>query len=214
MPTNYDYNEQFKDRLKALPLWAGLFAIVFLINKGIWSLDKVVVMCLFIAFVPIKFFAIVLRCLQLWIRENKKIGLLLLFLLFIVSAFIFDFETVPKLLAYGLGAETLGKVTDFIITTKSHFVVYEFSINDVVFRKQQIVSMSYFNTLKVGAMVTINYLQDNPEISFLADLDNLKFETMGTLFLGFGIFASLYATEIKDKITSVINSGFQFRKPA
>lgn len=214
MQTKYDYSEQFKDRLKALPLWAILLGIVFVLNKGIWTLDKVIVTYLFVAFVPIKFFAIVFRSLQLWFRENKKISLLFVFLLILVSAFIFDFETVPKLLAYGLGVETQGNVADFVITTKSHFVVYEFSVNNVVFKKQQIVSMSYFKTLKIGATVTINYLQNNPKVSFLADLDNLKFETMGTLFLGFGMLASLYANEIKDKITLVINRGLHSIKPA
>jgi hypothetical protein len=214
MPKNYDYNEQFKDRLKALPFWAGLFAIVFLINKGIWALDKVIVMYLFIAFVLIKFFAIIFRGWQLWVRESKKIGFLLLLLLILFGAFILDFEVVPKLLAYGSGSETQGHVTDFIVTTKSHFVVYEFAVKDLVFKKQQIVSISYFKTLSIGEAVKINYLKDNPQISFLADFDHLKFETTGTLFLGFGLFASLYATEIKDKITSVIKSGLHFRKPA
>lgn len=214
MQTKYDYSEQFKDRLKALPLWAILLGIVFVLNKGIWTLDKVIVTYVFVAFVPIKFFAIVFRSLQLWFRENKKISLLFVFLLILVSAFIFDFETVPKLLAYGLGVETQGNVADFVITIKSHFVVYEFSVNNVVFKKQQIVSMSYFKTLKIGATVTINYLQNNPKVSFLADLDNLKFETMGTLFLGFGMLASLYANEIKDKITLVINRGLHSIKPA
>ncbi len=214
MPTSYNYNEQFKDRLKALPLCAGLFGVVFFLNKSIWALDKVIIMYLFIAFVPIKFFAIVFRSLQLWFRENKKIGLLFFFLLVIASSLILDFEIIPKLLAYGLGVETQGKVADFVVTTKSHFVVYEFSVNNVVLKKQQIVSLSYFKTLKIGASVTINYLQNNPKVSFLADLDYLKFDTMGTLFLGFGMFASLYANEIKDKITLIINSGLHLRKPA
>lgn len=214
MSTNHDYNEQFKDRIKSLPLFAGLFAIVFLVNKGIWTLDKVAIMYLFIVFIPIKFFAFTFRGWQLWTRESKKIGLLLILLIFLFGAFILDFEIVPKLLAYGIGTETQGKVIDFIVTTKSHFVVYEFGVNDLVFKKQQIVSLSYFKTLSVGTSVNMYYLKGNPKISFLADFDELKFETTGTLFLSFGLFASLYATEIKDKITSVMNSGLHFRKPA
>ncbi len=214
MPTNYDYNEQFKDRLKALPFFVGLFIIVFFINKGIWALDKISVMYFFIAFVPIKFFAFIFRGWQMWTPESKKGSLLFILLMFLFAAFILDFEAVPKLLTYGLGAETQGNVTDFIVTTNSHFVVYEFTVNDLVFKRQQIVSISYFKSLSVGAVVTINYLKDNPQISFLVDLNHLKFETAGTLFLGFGLFASLYATEIKDKLTSVINSGFHSRKPA
>jgi hypothetical protein len=214
MLTNYDYSEQFKDRLKALPFLAGLFAIIFLINKGIWSLDKVIVMYFFIALIPIKFFALIFRGWQLWFRESKKIGLLLILLIFLFGAFIFDFEIVPKLLAYGIGSETQGNVTDFIVTTKSHFVVYEFVANDSVFKKQQIVSLSYFKTLSIGVAVKINYLKDNPHISFLSDFAYLNFQTMGSLFLGVGLFASLYATEIKGRIISVINSSRHFRKPA
>jgi hypothetical protein len=211
-----DYNEQFKDRLRALPFLAGLFAIVFLINTGLWTLDKVVVMYLFIAFVPIKFFAILFRGWQLWIREDKKIGLVLIFLLLLFSAFIFDFDIVPKLLVYGSGVETQGNATELIVTNikKSHFVVYEFSVNNDIYKKQQLVSVSYFETVNPGAEVSVYYLQQNPNVSFLADLDYLKFGTMETLFLGFGVFASLYATEIKDKITLIINSGVRFRKPA
>ena len=214
MSSNYDYNEQFKERLKALPFLAGLFAIIFLINKGIWSLDKVIVMYFFIAFIPIKFIAFIFRGWQLWFREGNKIGLVLLLLIFLFGALIFDFEIVPKLLAYGIGSETQGHVSDFIITAKSHFVVYEFAVNDLIFKKQQIVSFSYFKNLSIGAAVNINYLKNNPQISFLNDFAYLKFETMGTLFLGVGLFASLYVTEIKDKITSMINSSHHFRKPA
>jgi hypothetical protein len=93
-------------------------------------------------------------------------------------------------------------------------VVYEFVANDSVFKKQQIVSLSYFKTLSIGVAVKINYLKDNPHISFLSDFAYLNFQTMGSLFLGVGLFASLYATEIKGRIISVINSSRHFRKPA
>lgn len=211
---NDAFGEAFKERLRALPFLALLFAIIFAINKGLWGLDKISVMWLIVALVPIKLFVIVLRSWQLWVREGKEIIFLLLFILFLFSAFIFDFETVPKLLAYGLGRETQGKVVEFIVTTKSHFVVYEFSANNVVFRKQQVVSISYFEALKPGSTVLINYLPNNPRVAFLADLDHLKFETMLSIFLGFGIISSLYAAEIKEKVATIINSSLKFRKPA
>lgn len=211
---NDAFGEAFKERLRALPFLALLFAIIFAINKGLWVLDKISVMWLIVALVPIKLFVIVLRSWQLWVREGKKIIFLLLFILPLLSAFIFDFETVPKLLAHGLGRETQGKVVEFIVTTKSHFVVYEFSANNVVFRKRQIVSISYFEALKPGSTVLINYLPNNPRVAFLADLDHLKFETMLSIFLGFGIISSLYATEIKEKVATIINSSLKFRKPA
>ena len=65
MQSNYDYNEQFKDRLKSLPFLAVLFLIAFFVNMGIWIFDKNIVMYMFVAFVSLKFFAIALRCLQL-----------------------------------------------------------------------------------------------------------------------------------------------------
>ena len=218
MQSNYDYNEQFKDRLKSLPFLAVLFLIAFFVNRVIWIFDKYIVMYIFVAFVSLKFFAIALRCLQLWTQDNqdnKKFVLLLLFLFILLSAFIFDFEIIPKLLAYGSGIETQGSVVELFVTDikNSHFVVYEFSVDNEVFQKQQLVSASFFQTVHSGSTVSINYLQQNPKVSFLLDLNRLKFGTTGSLFLGFGIFASLYVNEIKDKITLVINNSLHFRKP-
>jgi hypothetical protein len=206
MPSSYDYNEQFKDRLKSLPFLAVLFLIVFFVNMGIWTFDKYIVMYMFAAFVSLKFFAIALRCLQLWIRDGKKFVLLLLFSFILLSAFIFDFEIIPNLLAYGSGIETQGSVVESFVTDikKSHFIVYEFSVDNEIFKKQQLVSASFFQTVQPGSIVSINYLRQNPKVSFLTDLNRLKFGTAGTLFLGFGIFASLYTNEIEDKINLII----------
>jgi len=216
MQSNYDYNEQFKDRLKSLPFLAVLFLIAFFVNRVIWIFDKYIVMYIFVAFVSLKFFAIALRCLQLWTQDNKKFVLLLLFLFILLSAFIFDFEIIPKLLAYGSGIETQGSVVELFVTdiNNSHFVVYEFSVDNEVFQKQQLVSASFFQTVHSGSTVSINYLQQNPKVSFLLDLNRLKFGTTGSLFLGFGIFASLYVNEIKDKINSIIKKRSIFKKPA
>ncbi len=216
MPSNYDYNEQFRDRLKSLPFLVVLFLIVFFINKGIWIFDKSIVMYIFVALVPLKFFVIILRCLQLWIRDNKKFVLLLLYSFILLSAFIFDFEIIPKLLAYGSGIETQGNVVELFVTDikKSHFIVYEFSVDNKVFKKQQLVSASFFQTVHSGSEVSINYLQQNPKVSFLTDLNRLKFGTAGTLFLGIGMLASLYTNEIEDKINLIIKRRSVSRKPA
>ena len=146
MPSNYDYNEQFRDRLKSLPFLAVLFLIVFFINKSIWALDKSIVLYIFVALVPLKFFVITFRSLQLWIRDGKKFVLLLLFSFILLSAFIFDFEIIPELFAYGSGIETQGSVVESFVTDikKSHFIVYKFSVDNETFKKQQLVSASFF----------------------------------------------------------------------
>ena len=201
---NKDFTEAFKFRLMAIPFIIVFCSIAYGINKGLWSLDKIIVMSLVMALVPIKFLVIIMRYWQVWLRENKNIVFLLFLPIVLLLAFLFDFETVPKLLTYSIGAETQGHVVNFIVTnTKTRFVIYEFPINDVVFKKQQIVSMSYYETLRPGAVVTIDYLQNNPKVSFLADLDYLKFETMSSLFLVFCIIASLYVSEIEEKLTSI-----------
>ncbi len=199
-----------------MPFWAVLFLIVFLINKSIWALDKSIVLYIFAALVPLKFFVITLRSLQLWIRDGKKFALLLLFSFILLSAFIFDFEIIPKLLAYGSGIETQGSVVESFVTDikKSHFIVYEFSVDNETFKKQQLVSVSFFQTVQPGSIVSINYLRQNPKVSFLTDLNSLKFGTAGAFFLGFGMLASLYINEIEDKINLIIKRWSISQKPA
>jgi hypothetical protein len=211
---NDDFGKAFITRLKLLPFVIAVFVIAYLVNKGLWALNSIAILSVIVALIPIKLVLIVFRFFQLWRVENKKMLLLFFLPIILILAFLFDIGTVPYLWVYGLGEETQGKAVEFIKTSKSRFVRYEYSVGNVTFRKQQDTSVPYFESLSPGSIVNVKYSPDNPKISFLVDVEYLKNQTTFTLFLGFGIMVAMFASDIQEKVSSLVKNRFGAKKPA
>jgi len=100
---NDDFGKAFIERLKILPFVIAVFAFAYSVNKGLWALDTIVIVVVIIVLIPVKLGLIVIGVIQLWRKESKKVILLLFLPIFLVLGFLFDFETVPELLAYHFG---------------------------------------------------------------------------------------------------------------
>jgi hypothetical protein len=205
--------ETLSDRLKGLVIVGIVLAVIYGINEVLWSFDQIIIMSVVTILVPIKFFVIVFRSWQLWIRENKKIIGLLFGLVVLVLAFIFDFETVPELWAYRLGVETQGKVLELRDKGRSSYVVYEFTADQLVYIKEQRVSFPTYESLEPGTAVPVKYMAGSPNVSFLVDPEQLKFQTVLVIFTGVAAVGSLYASVIKEKVIAIMKSDFQFQRP-
>ncbi len=213
--TNRRNEETLGERLKGLVILGVIFAIIFGINELLWSFDTIVIMSIVTVLVPIKFFVIIFRSWQLWISENKKIIGLFFGLMVFVLAFIFDFETVPELWAYRLGVETQGKAVEFRIKSRnSHFIIYEFTADKLVYTNEQRVSIPFYESLEPSAVVPVKYIASSPTISFLVDPKQLKFQTVLVFFTGLGAIGSLYASVLQEKASAIMKKFVQFQKPA
>ena len=209
-----DYNEAFKERLKLLPFFIVLYAIVHWLNSGLWGLDTVVIWSVIVLLIPIKLLFIIFGLVQLWRTEKKKMFFLIFLPILFVFAYMFDIQTVPFLRVYRQGIETKGTVIELIKTNKSRFVVYEYSVGNVVFQKQQDASIPYYESLATGTMVTVKYDPSNPRTAFLIDVQELKHQTWFTLFMGFGVILILYVGKIQEKIGLLLKDHFRANKPA
>jgi hypothetical protein len=213
-PHTPDYNYAFKERLRLLPFFIVLYAIVWWLNNGLWRLDTVVIWSVVILFIPVKLGFIILRSVQLW-RIEKKMAFLLIFLpIMLMLAHLFDFQAIPYLWTYRLGTETKGTVIELIKTSKSRFVDYEYLVGNTVFQKRQDTSIQYYESLATGTVVTVKYDPGNPKMAFLMDLQELKKHTLFTLLMGFGTILILYMPEIQEKVSLLIKNHFQVSKPA
>jgi len=209
-----NFNTAFKERLKILAVLAVVFPIVWVINNSLWTLDKVIVTSIITALVPVKFFVIIFVFWRIWLLEKKSAFWLFLPLVLVV-AFIYDVATVPELWAHSFGIETQGRVIEFTIKSRnSHFITYEFNVDNWLYRKEQEVSIPFYESLEPGELVPVKYLPNSPKISFLVDADHLKFQTLLVLFIGSAMILLLAASTLEDKIKSVMNKAFQSRKPA
>jgi len=206
--------ETLSDRLKGLIIVAIVLAIIHGVNEVLWLFDTIVIMLIVTILMPIKFFVIVFRTWQLWITDDKKLTALFFGFVILVAAFFFDFRTVPELWAYRLGVETQGKAIEFRDKGNSEYIVYEFSVGQSIYRKEQRVSFSLYKSLEPGAVVPLKYLASFPAISFLVDPRQLKFQTVLVLFMGLAAIASLYASVIKEKVSIFMKNNLQFPKPA
>jgi hypothetical protein len=146
--------------------------------------------------------------------ESKKFIFLLFLPIALIVAFLFDFETIPNLWIYRFGKETQGNVVEIFKTTRTHFIVYDFSVGNVTFQKQQKVSIPYYESLAPDDIVSIKYYPDNPNFSFSIDVEHLKFQTILTLFMGFGMVFTMFGSEIQEKTFSILKNVFRASRPA
>ena len=209
-----DYNKAFVDRLKALPFFVVLYATTNGLNNGLWKLDTVVVWSLIVLLVPIKLCVIIFRLFHFWRIEKKKAFILLFLPIILVFAFMFDIDTIPNLRIYRNGTETKGTVIELIKTSKSRFVIYQYSVGNIVFQKQQDVSIQYYDGVTTGAVVATRYDSNNPKISYLVDIRELQNKTWFSLFMGFGAIFISFVVEIEEKVTSIFKSLLPANKPA
>lgn len=209
-----DYNEAFKERLRLLPFFILLYAIVYWLNNSLWRLDTVVIWSIVILLIPVKALFILIRSIQLWRIEQKTAFLLIFLPIMFVLAYLFDFQSIPYLRVYRSGTETRGTVIELIKTSKSHFVDYEYLVGNTVFQKRQDTSIQYYESLAMGTVVTVKYDPGNPATAFLMDLQELQNRTLLALLTGFGTILILYVGEIQEKISLLIKNHFQVSKPA
>ena len=163
--------ETLSDRLKGLIIVAIILAIIHGINEVLWLFDAIVIMLIVTILMPVKFLVIVFRTWQLWMSDNKKFRALLFGFVILVLAFLFDFRTAPELWAYRLGVETQGKAIEFRDKGRSEYIVYEFTVGRSIYRKEQRVSFSLYESLEPGAVVPVKHLASFPAISFLLNFD-------------------------------------------
>jgi hypothetical protein len=201
-----------EERYKLFPYVIALFAITLLINSGLWMLDTFVILSFVIILVASKLISIAFRLINYEKWKSRRFSFLLVFTFILIVSFVFDFQTIRDLWIYRFGAETQGHVSKFV-KTREVLVVYDFSVNGVSFQGLQGVSNSFYERLSVGSPVSIKYYQNNPNVSYLVDLENQKLLTGFTFLIGLCVMAAMFANEIQEKVKSLFNRVFVQRNP-
>jgi hypothetical protein len=194
------------DKLKK-SFYLGVFLLlIWLVNYGLWTTEIIFVLIFIVSLVLIKLVMIPLRGFQVRNEFSKPIFTIIIFTFFFLAASLFDFIVIPNLWVEKFGLSTEGVVTD-LRTTKSirrsrYIATYEFNVNSLLITESQSVSFSLYEKLKSSPVAEIKYLSENPDISYLRDLDYLKMNTFIALVLGFGMMFLLYRDNIENAFSN------------
>ena len=207
MPETNNHGFSLKEYTKMLASLAVFFAFIWGITEGLWLFDKLIIVSVMTVLVPIKFFVIIFRSRQLFYERPKKIFLIVITGIFLFAAFLFDVNTIPNLWAYLLGSETEGKAIKFTIKSKiTHFIMYEFSVDKLMFTKEQQVSIPFYESYQPGSFIPLRYLPNNPNVSCIVDPKELKFQALLAFYVSFGIIYSLFVNVIEQKAALIMES--------
>ena len=208
----YDVFEK-DQRHKLIPYLIVLFCVALFLNTVLWKVDTATILLCTIFLVVLKLISIAFRLVNYGEWKSRRFSFLLPFVLVLLLSFAFDFQTIRDLWIYRFGAEVQGHVIKFV-KTREVLVVYDFSVNGISFQGIQGVSNSFYERLSVGSPVSIKYYQNNPNVSYLVDLENQKLLTGFTFLIGLCVMAAMFANEIQEKVKSLFNRGFRAKKPA
>jgi hypothetical protein len=195
----------WRDRLYDLILAAILFAVMYLVNEGLWLFDIIVVPIIAIILVPIKLIVMV----RAFINDNLDLAKInfvvrwMLIISFLFLFFVYDFIALPHLMAYRFGVRTQGTAIGLQIKSKgTHFVTYKYVTDGGrVFSAEQEVMSETYESLKPDSAVEVYYLDLYPDISFLVDLARLKIDTWFALALGCYMMFVVNDESIKKHLT-------------
>jgi hypothetical protein len=186
--------------------YLGFFLLLIgLINYSLWLTGVIFVLIFIIFLVLIKLVVIPLRGFQVRNEFSKPIFVIVLFTFFFLSASFFDFIVIPNLWTEKFGPSTEGVVVDL---RAKHFhrinyiATYEFNINGLLVAKTQSISFSMYEKLKSSPVAEIRYLSENPDISYLRDLEYLKMNTFIALALGIGMIFLLYSYKLENSFSN------------
>jgi hypothetical protein len=185
--------------------YLGIFLLLIgLVNYGLWLTEVIFVLVSIISLVLIKLVAISLRGFQVRNEFSKPISAVVVFTFFFLAASLYDFIVIPNLWVekYGLSTEgvVIGLRTNGFRRIR-RVATYEFNVDGLPVAKSQSISYSMYEKLESSPVVEIKYLSDNPNISYLRDLEQLKLNTFITLVLGFGMLILLYSYEAENRFS-------------
>lgn len=209
----HDVLEDQEQRYKLLPY---LFVIVLsslILNLLLWQVDIAVILFFTIFLVIIKLIFIVFRVINYSKWKSRRLSFLLPLIFILLVSFIFDIQRIQDLWIYRFGAETQGQVVRFF-KTKEVLVVYKYSVDGVTYQETREVSDSLYEKISIGSQVSVKYIQDNPDFSYLVDLEQQKSLTGFTFILGFCVMAVIFANEIQEKVNLFFKKSYRAKKPA
>lgn len=178
----------WRDRLYDLIPTIILFAVMYLVNEGLWLFGIIIVLIVAIILVPIKLIVMVRAYIGdgLELAKINFVWRFALIIFFLCATFFYDFIALPHLMAYGVGVRTQGTAIVLQIKGKgAHFVTYKYVTSDGrIFSAEQTVMPATYESLQSGSTVEVFYLGSYPDISFLVDVAQLKFETYVVFVMG------------------------------
>ena len=178
-----------------------------------WQIDTVVILFFTISLVITKLVFIAFRIINFGKWKSRRLSFLFFLLFILFVSFGFDAQRIQDLWIYRFGEETQGRVVSFD-KTKEVIVVYEYSANGAIFQGTREVSDSLYERLNIGSHVSVKYFQDNPNFSYLVDLEQQKSLTLFTFILGFVVMAIMFANEILEKVNLFLRNNYRAKKPA
>ena len=210
---NHDVLEEKEQRYKLLPYLFVIILFSLFLNMVLWQLNIAVILFFTIFLFIIKLIFIVFRIINYGEWKSRRLSFLLPFILILFVSFGFDVQRIQDLWIYRFGEETQGRVVRFV-KTKEVLVVYEFSANGATFQRTREISGSFYERLNIGSQVSVKYFQDNPNFSYLVDLEQQKSLTGFTFILGFCVMAVMFANEVQEKVNLFFKKSYRAKKPA
>ena len=197
-----------EQRYKLVPYLFVIVITSILLNVVLWKVDIAAILFFTISLIITKLILIAFRIINFNKWKSRRITFLSFFIFILLVSFGFDVQRIQDLWIYRFGKETQGQVVRFD-KTKEVIVVYEYSANGAIFQKAREVSDSFYERLNVGSQVRVKYFQNNPNFSYLVDLEQQKSLTFFTFILGFVVMAIMFANEILEKVNLFFRNNYR-----
>ena len=197
-----------EQRYKLVPYLFVIVITSILLNVVLWKVDIAAILFFTISLIITKLILIAFRIINFNKWKSRRITFLSFFIFILLVSFGFDVQRIQDLWIYRFGKETQGQVVRFD-KTKEVIVVYEYSANGAIFQKTREVSDSFYERLNVGSQVRVKYFQNNPNFSYLVDLEQQKSLTFFTFILGFVVMAIMFANEILEKVNLFFRNNYR-----
>ena len=197
-----------EQRYKLVPYLFVIVITSILLNVVLWKVDIAAILFFTISLIITKLILIAFRIINFGKWKSRRITFLSFFIFILLVSFGFDVQRIQDLWIYRFGKETQGQVVRFD-KTKEVIVVYEYSANGAIFQKAREVSDSFCERLNVGSQVRVKYFQNNPNFSYLVDLEQQKSLTFFTFILGFVVMAIMFANEILEKVNLFFRNNYR-----
>ena len=197
-----------EQRYKLVPYLFVIVITSILLNVVLWKVDIAAILFFTISLIITKLILIAFRIINFNKWKSRRITFLSFFIFILLVSFGFDVQRIQDLWIYRFGKETQGQVVRFD-KTKEVIVVYEYSANGAIFQKTREVSDSFYERLNVGSQVRVKYFQNNPNFSYLVDLEQQKSLTLFTFILGFVVMAIMFTNEILEKVNLFFRNNYR-----
>ncbi len=192
-------------------LYGALIAIVvlflaYLLTEILWRFDKAILLFLTIGLAAA---ATISGPRKLLFHREKAslLGGLIISVLLVVPIWLFNASTIPELAAYRFGVDSSAKIENLNI--KGHnslYIVYNFSVDQIEYTREQGVGITAYDSLKPGQLITIRYLEFYPEASVFIDDGYLKLMLVLSLGISAAMIAAVYSTQIMKRTYLVMQN--------